>query len=281
MTEPMRARRRLQQANDAVGARRASSARDACCDVAARTRTIGGSRALTSATRRADGGRALRARHRPGDPSHLGRTQPDRDGRRKRRPRPPGCHPEPGLARLPAQGDRSCDPETAAEAVLIGDTWNGVDYRRMLTELIDPLDRKPTIVGLFDAMPKGDPARLPRPPDDAEEVRWIYFTSGTTNDPKGVLHTDSSLIAGARGHAKRLGLGPADVATMAAAFSHIAGPIYLIGMLLAGYSSVIVERFVASEAVPALARYGVTMFGGGIAFYQLLLEEQRSSPESG
>ena len=35
-------------------------------------------------------------------------------------------------------------------------------------------------------------------------VRWIYYTSGTTSDPKGVRHTDGTLIAGGTGLAVAL-----------------------------------------------------------------------------
>ena len=39
---------------------------------------------------------------------------------------------------------------------------------------------------------------LPRRRRD-DQVRWIYYTSGTTSDPKGVRHTDTTLVTGGRG----------------------------------------------------------------------------------
>jgi hypothetical protein len=45
-------------------------------------------------------------------------------------------------------------------------------------------------------LPEGDPATLPAPPTNGDDVRWLYYTSGTTSDPKGVQHTDKTLIAG-------------------------------------------------------------------------------------
>jgi acyl-coenzyme A synthetase/AMP-(fatty) acid ligase len=43
---------------------------------------------------------------------------------------------------------------------------------------------------------------LPPPPEvvepDAQPVRWLFYTAGTTADPKGVRHVDAGVIAAAR-----------------------------------------------------------------------------------
>ncbi len=67
-------------------------------------------------------------------------------------------------------------------------------------------------------------------PEDAP-IRWIYYTSGSTADPKGVQHTDQTLIAGGWGLARALDMGPDDVGSIAFPFAHIAGPDYLVTML--------------------------------------------------
>ena len=53
------------------------------------------------------------------------------------------------------------------------------------------------------ALPQGDPSTLPPPPaapaDPADlPIRWYYYTSGTTADPKGAQHTDATIKAAAR-----------------------------------------------------------------------------------
>lgn len=169
---------------------------------------------------------------------------------------------------------------TGAEFVVVPSVWKGFDFTAMAEGIVAELDPRPVVLSL-DALPEGDPATLPPAPDhpDGDEpVRWIYSTSGTTSDPKGVQHTDGTLIAGGQGLADALQMGPSDVGSMAFPFAHIAGPDYLIMMLIAGMPAVLVEAFVPAEAVATYARHGVTMAGGSTAFYQMFVAEQRKQP---
>ena len=169
---------------------------------------------------------------------------------------------------------------TEAELVLVPGTWNGFDFTAMVHELTADLPAKPQVVDVFADLPDGDPATLPPAPTDGDEIRWVYFTSGTTSDPKGVRHTDRTLITGANGLAVALDMSPDDVGSIAFPFSHIAGPDYFGTMLLAGFGAVLFEAFVPERAIPVLARHGVTMVGGGTAFYQMYLGEQRKDPST-
>src|SRR5699024_4699116 len=72
---------------------------------------------------------------------------------------------------------------------------------------------------------------------------------------------------------------PDDVGSIAFPFSHIAGPDYFGTMLIAGFPAVLFESFVPESAIPVLARNGVTMVGGGPAFYSMYLAEQRKHPD--
>lgn len=171
---------------------------------------------------------------------------------------------------------------TEAEYVLVPGAWNGFDFTAMVTELTADLPTPPTVIDVFADLPTGELAGLAeRPaPTDGDEVRWIYFTSGTTSDPKGVRHTDRTLITGANGLAVALDMNPDDVGSIAFPFSHIAGPDYFGTMLIAGFPAVLFEAFVPAAAIPVLAANGVTMVGGGTAFYQMYLAEQRKQPDT-
>jgi acyl-CoA synthetase (AMP-forming)/AMP-acid ligase II len=174
---------------------------------------------------------------------------------------------------------------TRPEVLVIKPSWRGTDYSVLVATALasaraqlgrESLD--PVICDLDD-LPTGDPGTLlPPPAGDEDPVRWIYYTSGTTSEPKGVVHTDGTLLAGGRGLALALQVRQDDVGSVAFPFAHIAGPDYLVTMLLSGFAAVVLESFVPAEAVEVFSRNGVTMAGGSTAFYQAYLAEQRKTP---
>ena len=169
--------------------------------------------------------------------------------------------------------------QTRSQFVLTAGTWKGFDYDAMARTLASQQDPAPKVLTAYSDLPEGDPATLPPPPDGADDpVRWIYYTSGTTSEPKGVRHTDRTLLAGGRGLAIALDMAPSDVGSIAFPFAHIAGPDYLVTVLASGFPAVLVETFVPADAVAFYRRHGVTMAGGSTAFYQAFLTEQRKQP---
>jgi acyl-CoA synthetase (AMP-forming)/AMP-acid ligase II len=172
--------------------------------------------------------------------------------------------------------------QTEAEMVLVPGTWRGFDYVAMVDNIARDLDRSPQIVVAYESLPESDPSTLPPPPEptapEHAPIRWIYYTSGTTSDPKGVQHTDATLIAGGVGMAKALEMTPADVGSIAFPYAHIGGPDYIVTVLAQGFPVVLLESFVPDEAISIFRRHGVTMAGGSTAFYITFLNEQRKQP---
>ena len=171
---------------------------------------------------------------------------------------------------------------TQAEFCIVPSVWKGFDFTAMADSLAAEMSPSPVVLSL-DSLPAGGPADLGPVPEFAEgeePIRWIYSTSGTTSDPKGVLHTDATLIAGGQGLADALQMTAEDVGSMAFPFAHIAGPDYLVMMLISGMSAVLIEAFNPVDTVATYAKNGVTMAGGSTAFYQMFLAEQRKQPET-
>jgi acyl-CoA synthetase (AMP-forming)/AMP-acid ligase II len=182
---------------------------------------------------------------------------------------------------------------TRPKIIVIQSEWHGVDYASMTEAVLRGLGYPPArggrhpnadgerpIVLDIGHLPIGNPADLPPATQrDKDEVRWIYYTSGTTSEPKGVMHTDGTLLAGGRGLALALELSDDDVGSIAFPFAHIAGPDYLVAMLLCGFQAVVLDAFIPSDAVAIFRRHGVTMAGGSTAFYQAFLTEQRKTPD--
>ena len=172
--------------------------------------------------------------------------------------------------------------QTGSVMLLVAGTWRGTDYLEIAQRAVEQSGSTAEIVDLSLGLPDGDPSALPAAPAIAlgaeAQVRWIYYTSGSTAEPKGVQHTDQTLIAGGWGLAKALDMSPSDVGSIAFPFAHIAGPDYLVTMLSLGFPAVLLEAFIPTDAIEVFNRHGVTMVGGSTAFYVAYLTEQRKQP---
>ncbi|MFE7612626.1 class I adenylate-forming enzyme family protein [Streptomyces celluloflavus] len=187
--------------------------------------------------------------------------------------------------------------DSAAEYLLVPGRWRGFDYTAMAHEVAGDGVR---VVSTADGLPaagarggatggreadgEGAAAGGPAPGErhggtgegrGADATAWIYYTSGTTAVPKGVEHTDAGLIAGGVGLATALGMGAHDIGSIAFPYAHIAGPDYVIAMLVSGFPAVVLDTFRPAEAAAVYRRHGVTMAGGSTAFYQAFLDESR------
>jgi len=173
--------------------------------------------------------------------------------------------------------------QTGAELFVIPTTWRNTDFAAIAEAALAGAAAPPAILRTDAGLPEGDPAVLPPPPEGTAPadapIRWIYYTSGSTADPKGVQHTDQTLIAGGWGLARALDMGPDDVGSIAFPFAHIAGPDYLVTMLSMGFPAILVEAFSAPDVLPLFRRHGATMVGGSTAFYVAYLGEQRKTPK--
>jgi acyl-CoA synthetase (AMP-forming)/AMP-acid ligase II len=118
-------------------------------------------------------------------------------------------------------------------------------------------------------------------PVDADQPSWVYFTSGTTGTPKGVRHTDASLLNASRGYVAHIGLGsvPEEVGTIAFPIAHVGGMVYLAAALLGDFPVLLVPK-VTDDLPRLLAEHRVTVTGASTAFYQMLVLAQMASPTS-
>ncbi|MGE0715104.1 MAG: cyclohexanecarboxylate-CoA ligase [Alphaproteobacteria bacterium] len=111
--------------------------------------------------------------------------------------------------------------------------------------------------GLWDgaAHPPPPAARRPGPGDIIE----ILYTSGTTGEPKGVMHTSDTLFGNVVPYAERLGLGAGDTILMASPLAHQTG--FLFGMMMPvhlGCTVILQDIWNAGRAADLIAAEGVT-----------------------
>ena len=165
--------------------------------------------------------------------------------------------------------------------------WRGVDYPAMAQAVIaelrarDGLDT--TIVVADPDLPDGDPGVLPPPappaPAGEEPIRWVFFSSGTTADPKGARHTDATIAHGGAAVAERFAFTEHDRYPIVFPFTHIGGIGMLMAQLMTGAGAIAVEQY-DPEASPTLfARHGLTIAAGGTPMALLYLQAQRRRPD--
>lgn len=169
---------------------------------------------------------------------------------------------------------------TAAElAYLLGDAQPTAavverdDQRRWIAEsapdcaLLDPA-ALPTAGGGATS-PLLDTAR---PDDDA----LLVYTSGTTGQPKGAVHTQRSLLAGVQSIRLAWGWQPEDRLVLTLPLFHVHGLCAgLFGTLTAGASAVVFDRFNESSVLDAAST--CTMFFGVPTMYHRLAANPRAT----
>jgi len=108
-------------------------------------------------------------------------------------------------------------------------------------------------------------------------LRWLFYTSGTTADPKGARHNDNTVAASAYAMVDAFDLTADDRNALVFPFTHIGGIGWLIAGLMAGCAQVIVEGFVPDTTIPVLERERVTIAGAGTVFHLAYLAAQRAA----
>lgn len=139
--------------------------------------------------------------------------------------------------------------------------------------------RPDQVIDLATDLPEADPAQLAGCiPSQGDPVRWIFYTSGTTSKPKGVMHTDASLLGAAIGLDAPHRFSADDRVSLVFPYAHIGGPTLLVSALRVGHALILVEKFDPTVVVETLARHGVTLAGSGPAFWQVFIAAQRAEP---
>lgn len=111
---------------------------------------------------------------------------------------------------------------------------------------------------LLDDAPGGDELACEFRPDD---VAILFYTSGTTGRPKGVMLTRAALTAGTKKFIARVPLGPADVALVAAPVMRpFALRTQVLPTLHAGGGVVLLEQFSPANYLAALRQSPVKTF---------------------
>lgn len=112
-----------------------------------------------------------------------------------------------------------------------------------------------------------DPAELDAVRPDPNAVTLLIFTSGTTGEPKGVMHTHNTAVAANDPLPERLGITAESVFHMASTLAHLTG--FLYGARLSvqnGATCVLQDVWDAATFIELVERHGITYTSAATPF---------------
>ncbi len=176
-----------------------------------------------------------------------------------------------------------CLRQTGAQLLIVIDRFRGFDYEAMAKELAEEIEGLDVLIApdgpWEDRLPESA-GTLPPASTSGDAVRWVFYTSGTTSEPKGARHADKGFLAASFGLAVGMDLSPADRIGLVFPVTHLGGVNSLVAALSTGAAHLIVESFDPATTIPFLGKHGVTHAGAGTAFHRMYLEVQRTQGEA-
>ncbi len=166
--------------------------------------------------------------------------------------------------------------QSQCRLLVVPGTFRGFDYEPMAREATAGLDVE--ILVADPDLPEGDPSMLAPFVPAFDETRWLFYSSGTTADPKGAKHSDHSMSASNAGMQWSMQVGPQDRAAVVFPITHVGGLIWLFNAMETGVELLMVETFNPAETPRWLGERGVTCAGAGTVFWQTYLNAQRALP---
>ncbi len=177
-------------------------------------------------------------------------------------------------------------PASGARVLFIPDQFRGIDYRALLATLHGACPNLRRVVVLGEC-PRAAPfvsfaafiagtalSERDRAPGNANAVKLLMYTSGTTGKPKGVLHTHNTLRAELLAVRNYWQIGAADVALMPSPVTHITGYLYGLEMpLMLGCGAVLMPSWDAARAFELVQQHGVTVCIAATPFLAELVAE--------
>ena len=188
--------------------------------------------------------------------------------------------------------------QSRAKVAVIPGTFRSTNYTQLYREFHSTLCEQPRVLVVrpgaaeiepFEPFVPFAPPRAveagPEPVPDwdscsrdvrSRDVALLMYTSGTTADPKGVMHHHDSLLYEVRSIVDHLGLGPSDTVYMVSPLSHISG--YLFAFLLVvttGAAAVLQDIWENRQAVELIERHACRFTLAAPIFLQGLLDEYR------
>jgi len=168
--------------------------------------------------------------------------------------------------------------QSNCKVLIVPRMFRGFDYEPMAHEVVTSLGRNVEIIIADPDMPEADPAGLATYQAELDAIRWLFYSSGTTADPKGAKHSDNSLSAANDGMQWSMQVTPEDKAAVVFPITHVGGLVWLFNAMQTGVELLMVETFDPANTPKWLGENGVTCAGAGTVFWLTYLNAQNQLP---
>lgn len=175
-----------------------------------------------------------------------------------------------------------------SKILVVPENFRGFDYAGMAANLREHLPKLTHVFvvgrdgpdGLARLLEYPSPATPFTPADGPgpDEVIQLLYTSGTTGEPKGVMHSSNTMLSNLEYFAKRLGLGVDDVIHMPSPLAHQLGFMYGIVLpIMLGGTAILQDIFSAPEMARQIRDEGASFTMGATPFLNDLTEHVAAS----
>jgi cyclohexanecarboxylate-CoA ligase len=167
--------------------------------------------------------------------------------------------------------------QSGTELFVVPRSYRGFDMEAMADEIAASVGAEVAVVD--PTLPWGDPSSLPPFESAPDDPRWLFYSSGTTADPKGAIHCDASIAAASAGMQSGCKIGPTDRSAVVFPITHVGGLVWLFNAMETGVELLMVEAFDPGRTPGWLSANGCTCAGAGTIFFQSYLAAQRALPD--
>ncbi|MBM3592321.1 MAG: AMP-binding protein [Alphaproteobacteria bacterium] len=175
-----------------------------------------------------------------------------------------------------------------SKILVVPASFRGFDYAAMAANLREHLPKLAHVFVVGRDGPDGFAHLLEQPAPATpfapaggpgpDEVIQLLYTSGTTGEPKGVMHSSNTMLSNLEYFAKRLGLGVDDVIHMPSPLAHQLGFMYGIVLpIMLGGTAILQDVFSAPEMARQIRDEGASFTMGATPFLNDLTEHVASS----
>lgn len=153
--------------------------------------------------------------------------------------------------------------QSGAKWLFTPGSFRNVDYTRVVADCgaLPKLERHIILGPEFEALeasgPISEPVSVP-----SEDLALLVFTSGTTSDPKGVMHSARGLLAELESMRLMRDESEDDAILSPWPPGHVAGALSMYRYLCQGAPVVLMDQWDAAQAAELIERYHVTSSSG-------------------